>query len=40
MYDIETLSIERVLNKETFLEKANRKCALKASTKPLFYFGE
>ena len=37
--DIET-SIDRVLNKEHFMEKAFRKCAPKASPRPLFYFGK
>ena len=40
-YDVETLSIDRVLNKEHFYGKnAHRKCALKASPRPLFYFGK
>ena len=38
-YDIETLSIDRVFNKEHFIEKSPRKCATKASPKLLFYFG-
>ena len=37
--DIET-SIDRVLNKEHFMEKACRKQAPKASPRPLFYFGK
>ena len=40
MYDIETLSIARVLNKEHFKEKSCRKCAPKAGPRPLFYFGK
>ena len=36
MYDIETLSIHRVLNKEHFYGKPCRKCAPKASHRPLF----
>ena len=39
-YDIETLSIDRVLNKEHFYGKIIRKCAPKASPEPLFYFGK
>ena len=39
-YDIETLSIDRVLNKEHFYGKIIRKCAPKASPGPLFYFGK
>ena len=35
-YDIETLSIDRALNKE----KSCRKCAPKASPKPIFNFGK
>ena len=34
--DIETLSIDRVLNKEHFIEKSCRKCAPKASPRSLF----
>ena len=39
-YDIETLSIDRVLNKEHFMDKLFRKCAPKSSSRPLFYFGK
>ena len=34
-YDIETLKIDRVLSKEHFTEKSYRKCAPKASPRPL-----
>ena len=37
-YGIETLSIDRVLNKEHFCGKTCRKCATKASLRPLFDF--
>ena len=40
MYDIETLSIDRVLNKENFMEKSSRKCAPKATPRFLFNFGK
>ena len=36
--DIETLSIDRELNKEHFMEKSCRKCSSKASPRPLFNF--
>ena len=36
MYDIETLSIDRVLNKEHFMEKSCRKYAPKVSPWPFF----
>ena len=39
-YDIETLSIDRLLNNEHFLEKSCRKCAPEASPRPLFDFGK
>ena len=39
-YDIVTLAINRVLNKEHFHGKSCRKCAPKAFPRPLFYFGE
>ena len=39
-YDIETLSIDRVLNKEHFYLKIMQKWAPKASPRPLFYFGK
>ena len=38
-YDIETLSIDSVLNKKHFYGKICRKCAPKAGPKRLFYFG-
>ena len=38
--DIETLSIDRVLNKEHFMEISCRKRAPKASSRPLFNFGK
>ena len=34
-YSKETLSIDRVLNKKHFMEKLCRKCAPKASPRPL-----
>ena len=39
-YVIETLSIDRVLNKDHFMEKSWRKCAPKVSPRPLFYFAK
>ena len=36
-YDIEALSIDRVLN-NIFMEKSSRKCVPKASPKPIFIF--
>ena len=39
-YDTKTLSIDRVLNKEHFVEKSCRKCAPKASPRSLFNFGK
>ena len=39
-YDIETLLIDRVLNKDCFVEKSCRKHAPKASPRPLFKFGK
>ena len=39
-YDIETLSIDRVLNKEHFYGKLCRKCASEASPGPLSNFGK
>ena len=39
-YDIETLSIDRVLHKEHFYIKSCRKCAAKASPRLLFNFGK
>ena len=39
-YDIETLSIDIVLNKVIFVEKSYRKCWSKASPRPLFYLGK
>ena len=39
-YDIETLSIDRVLNKKNVYGKSCRKCAPKASPRPLFNFGK
>ena len=39
-YDIETLFIDRVLNKEHFMEKSCRECAPKVSPRPLFNFGK
>ena len=39
-YDIENLSIDRVLNTEHFMEKSCRKCAPKASPRPLFNFAK
>ena len=38
-YDVEILSIYRVLSKEHFMKKSCRKCASKASHGPLFNFG-
>ena len=38
--DIETLSIDRELNKEHFYIKSCRKCAPKASLRPLFNFAK
>ena len=35
-YDIKTLAIDTILNKEHFCGKINRKCAPKASPRPLF----
>ena len=40
MYDIETLSIDRVLNKKHSYGKSCRECATKASARPLFNIGE
>ena len=40
MYDIETLSIDRKLNKEHFMEKSCRKCVPKAIPRRLFNFGK
>ena len=37
-YDVETLPIDRVLNKEIYMEKSSRKFAPKASPSPLFNF--
>ena len=39
-YDIKTLSIDRVLNEEHFMEKSCRKYAPKASSRSLFNFGK
>ena len=39
-YEIETLSIDRVLNRKNFMEKSCRKCALKLSPRPLLNFGK
>ena len=39
-YDTETLSIDRVLNKEHFMEKSCEKYVPKASPRHLFYFGK
>ena len=39
-YDIETLSIDRVLNDDIFTQKSCRKYPPKASFGPLFKFGE
>ena len=39
-YEIETLAIDRVLIKNVCMEKLCRKCAPKASPRPLVYFGE
>ena len=38
VYDIETLSIDRVLIRNIFIEKSCKKCAPKASPRPFFYF--
>ena len=38
--DIETLAIDAVLNKEHFYGKSCRKCAPKASLRPLFHSGK
>ena len=40
IYHIETLSIDRVLNTEHFMEKSCRKYAPKASPRPLLNFGK
>ena len=39
-YDIETLSIDGVSDKKHFIEKSCRKCAAKASPRPLYNFGK
>ena len=39
-YDIETLSIDRILNKNIFMKKLCRKCIPKASLKFPFNFCE
>ena len=39
-HDIETLSIDRVLNKEHLHKKPCRKYAPKANSRPLFNFGK
>ena len=39
-YDIETLAIDTVLNKEPLYKKSCRKCGPIASHRPLFYFGK
>ena len=39
-YDIETLAIDTLLNKEHFMEKSCRKYAPKASPRSFFYFGK
>ena len=39
-YDIETLSIDRVLNKNGFMERSCKKCPPKSSPRPLFNFGK
>ena len=39
-YDIETLSIDGVSDKEHFYTKLCRKCAAKASPRPLYNFGK
>ena len=39
-YDIQTLSVDRVLNKEHFYGKSCRKCTPKASPRTLFNFGK
>ena len=39
-YDIESFSIDRVLNKEYFYEKSYWECASKAIPRPLFKFGK
>ena len=39
-YNNETLSIDGVSNKNTFIEKSYRKCAAKASRIPLYNFGK
>ena len=38
--DIETWSIDRVLNKGYYIEKVCRNCVLKISSTPLFNFGK
>ena len=38
--DIETFSIDRELNKEHFMQKSCRKCAPKASSRPLLNFAK
>ena len=39
-YDIETLSVDRVLNKEHFYGKIMQKMCTKVSPRPLFNFGK
>ena len=39
-YHIKTLSIDRVISRNIFMEKSYRKCAQKASPRPLFNFGK
>ena len=39
-YDTETLSVDKVLNKEHLYGKSCWKCALKTSPKPIFNFGK
>ena len=38
MYDIDSLPIDGVSDKELFIEKSFRKCAAKASHRPLYSF--
>ena len=40
MYDIETMPIDRVLNKKQFIEKSCKKCAPKARPDTLYNFGK
>ena len=39
-YDIETFSIDGVSDKKKLIKKSCRKCAVKASPRPLYNFGK